>query len=85
MFKTILFFIVVIAFYAISIWQYINPKKAIHFWFKPAYTEDPKVDEAYVRRSLIIRGYFLHVGINRNNCLDISYIVISTNGCVYQK
>ena len=58
MFKIILFFILVIAFYAISIWQYINPTKAIRLWFKPAYIEEPKVDEAYVRRSLIIRGIF---------------------------
>ena len=58
MFKTILFFIVVIAFYAISIWQYINPTKAIRFWFQPAYTEEPKVDEVFVRRSLITRGFF---------------------------
>ncbi|QFF99928.1 hypothetical protein PB01_14475 [Psychrobacillus glaciei] len=62
MFKTILFFIVVIAFYAISIWQYINPTKAIRLWFQPAYTEEPKVDEAYVRRSLIIRGIFFTLG-----------------------
>lgn len=58
MFKSILFLIVVIAFYAISVWQYFNPTKAIRLWFKPAYTEEPKVDEAYVRRSLIIRGIF---------------------------
>ena len=58
MYETILFFIVVIAFYAISIWQYNNPTKAIRLWFKPAFTEKPKVDEAYVRRSLIIRGIF---------------------------
>jgi len=58
MFKTIIFIIVVIAFYAISIWQYINPTKAIRLWFKPAYTEGPKVDETYVKRSLIIRGIF---------------------------
>lgn len=58
MFKIILFFIVVITFYIISIWQYKNPTKAIHLWFQPAYTEEPKVDEAYVRRSIIIRGIF---------------------------
>lgn len=58
MFRTILFLIVVIAFYAISIWQYRNPTKAIRFWFQLAYTEEPKVDEAFVRRSLIIRGIF---------------------------
>lgn len=58
MFKTILFFIVVIAFYIISFWQYKNPTKAIRLWFHKAYTEEPKVDEAYVRRSLIIRGIF---------------------------
>lgn len=59
MFDIILFFIVFIAFYAISIWQYINPTKAIHLGFKRAYTEEPKVDEEFVRRSLIIRGIFL--------------------------
>ena len=58
MFKTFLFLFVVIAFYVISIWQYINPTKAIRLWFQQAYTEEPKVDEAYVRRSLIIRGIF---------------------------
>lgn len=58
MFKTILFFIVVISFYVISFWQYKNPTKAIRLWFQPAYTEEPKVDEAYVRRSLMIRGIF---------------------------
>ena len=58
MFKTILFLIVVISFYAISIWQYINPRKAIRLWFHPAYTEEPKVDEEFVRRSLITRGIF---------------------------
>lgn len=59
MFKTVLFFILVIAFYAISIWQYRNPTKAILLWFKPAYTKRPEVDEAYVRRSLIKRGIFV--------------------------
>jgi len=58
MFKTILFFIVVIAFYAISIWQFINPTKALRLWFQPAYTEEPRIDEAFVRRSLIKRGIF---------------------------
>lgn len=58
MFKISLFFIIVIAFYAISIWQYINPAKAIHLWFKKAYITKPKIDEVYVRRSLIIRGVF---------------------------
>lgn len=58
MFKIILFFIIVILFYAISIWQYINPTKAIRLWFQPAYLEEPKVDEAYIRRSLIIRSIF---------------------------
>ncbi|WP_277585150.1 hypothetical protein [Psychrobacillus antarcticus] len=58
MFKTILFLFVVIAFYVISIWQYINPTKAIRLWFQAAYAEEPKVDEAYVRRSRIIRGIF---------------------------
>ena len=58
MFKTIIFFIVVITFYAISIWQYLNPSKAIRFWFQPAYTEEPKVDEAFVKRTLITRGIF---------------------------
>lgn len=58
MFKTLLFLIIVIAFYAISIWQYINPTKAIRLLFHPAYIEEPKVDVAYVRRSLITRGIF---------------------------
>lgn len=57
-FETTLFYIVVIAFYVISIWQYNNPTKAIGLWHKSAYAEQPKVDEAYVRRSLIIRGVF---------------------------
>ncbi len=58
MFKLFLFFIIVIALYAISIWQYINPTKAIHLWFGKAYITKPKVDEVYVRRSLILRGLF---------------------------
>ncbi|WP_391201502.1 hypothetical protein [Psychrobacillus sp. L4] len=59
--NTILFIIIVIAFYAISIWQYINPTKAIHLWFQPAYIMEPKVNEAFVRHSLIIRGIFFTV------------------------
>lgn len=55
-FKLFLFFVVVIAFYAITIWQYLYPTKAIRLWFNRAYIEDPKIDETYVRRSLIIRG-----------------------------
>ncbi|QFF99265.1 hypothetical protein PB01_10725 [Psychrobacillus glaciei] len=59
--NTILFIIIVIAFYAISIWQYINPTKAIHLWFQPAYIKEPKVNEAFVGRSPIIRGIFFTV------------------------
>jgi hypothetical protein len=59
MFKIILFCIVVISSYAITIWQYRNPTKAIQLWSKPAYIEEPKIDEAFVRRSLIIRGMIL--------------------------
>lgn len=61
MFKIILFFIIVISFYVISIWQYKNPTKAIKLWFKQAYLEEPKVDEEKVRRSLIIRGLFFTI------------------------
>ena len=71
MFNTILFLIVVIAFYAISIWQYINPTKAISLWAHPAYTEEPKVDEAFVRRSLITRGTFFTLVFI---VINISYI-----------
>lgn len=42
----------------ISIWQYRNPTKVIYLWNKRIYTEEPKVDEAYVRRTLITRGVF---------------------------
>lgn len=56
--KIILFFIIVTAFYAISIWQYIHPTKAIRLWFHRAYKSKPEVDEAFVRRSLIIRSIF---------------------------
>lgn len=58
MLKIILFFLVVISFYAISIWQYINPTKAIRLWHQLAYIEQPKVDEAFVRRSIITSGIF---------------------------
>ncbi|MCM3759015.1 hypothetical protein M3197_16370 [Sporosarcina aquimarina] len=58
MFKLFLFFIIVIAFYASSIWQYINPTKAIHLSFKKAFITTPIVDEVAVKRSLIIRGIF---------------------------
>ncbi|MDF2066779.1 hypothetical protein [Bacillus sp. Cr_A10] len=54
----IIFIIVVISFYVISIWQYINPTKAIRLWHQPAYKEDPKVYEAFVRRSIITSGIF---------------------------
>ncbi len=56
--KIILFIIIVIAFYGISIWQFFNPTKAIKLWFRPAFIEKPKVDEKVVKRSLIIRGIF---------------------------
>lgn len=59
MFKIILFCIVVISTYAISIWQYRNPTKAIQLWSKPAYLEEPKIDEALVRRSIIIRAIII--------------------------
>lgn len=58
LFLTSLFLITVMAFCAISIWQYLNPTKAIRLRFKPTYTEEPKVDETYVKHSLIIRCVF---------------------------
>lgn len=58
MFKTILFVITIIGFYSISIWQYRNPTKAFVLLKRAAYKEESIVDEAYIRRSIIIRGIF---------------------------
>lgn len=56
MLSIILVCIVAIFFYGISIWQYRNPTKASQLRSKSTSTEEPEIDEAQVRRSLIIRG-----------------------------
>lgn len=61
MFKIVLFVIIVISFYVITIWQYRNPTKAISLSNKKAYLEDPRVDEELVRRSIKIRAIFFSI------------------------
>lgn len=51
-----LFVIIAIAFYSVSIWQYRNPTKVILLWGKQTYTTPPSINEALVRRSIILRG-----------------------------